>query len=246
MEPWTPVANQLQNANGKNESNNQDELGSCASRQDLPQRFGKPFAFEPAGLIMKDTSAPAACLLTIFSLAVQIDLLAAGLMLTTVARFDGTNGSSGTTLLQASDGNLYGVSEGGGSYQLGTVFRLTSAGELSAIASFDGTNGAFAHGGLIQGADGNLYGATDYGGSQIAGSVFSSTYGTIYKVTTNGLVTPLHSFNSTDGAYPFSKLTMATDGSFYGTTHQGGAYAKANDVRLGTIFRVTSNGDFTL
>ncbi len=167
-------------------------------------------------------------------------------MLTTVARFDGTNGTSGTSLLLAEDGNFYGVSEGGGTYQLGTVFRLTPAGDLSAIASFDGTNGANAHGGLIQGVDGNLYGAADYGGSQNSGSVFSSTFGTIYKVTTNGNITTLHSFNKLDGAYPFAKLTLAPDGSFYGTTLQGGAYTNASGARLGTIFRVTTNGEFTL
>ena len=195
---------------------------------------------------MKHSTVSATWFLTGIILTLQIHLLAGGLMLTTFARFEGTNGTSGNALVLAKDGNFYGVSEGGGAYQLGTVFRLTPAGDLSAIASFDGTNGANAHGGLIQGGDGNLYGAADYGGSQNSGSVFSSTFGTIYQVTTNGNVTILHSFNKTDGAYPFAKLTQATDGGFYGTTLQGGAYTNASGVRLGTIFRVTTNGEFTL
>lgn len=170
--------------------------------------------------------------------------MAENLMVTSVARFDGTNGSSGTTLLRASDGNLYGVSEGGGDYRLGTVFRFTPAGELSAIASFDGTNGGYLHGGLTQAADGSLYGASDLGGSQTSGSVFT-TYGTIYRVTTNGVITTLHSFNNADGANPFAKLTLARDGSFYGVTPNGGDYTNSYGVRMGTIFRITTNGDFT-
>ena len=44
-------------------------------------------------------------------------------------------------------------------------------------------------------------------------------------ITPTGAVTPLYSFDSTDGAEPEGTLVQATDENFYGTTVQGGAYA---------------------
>jgi hypothetical protein len=61
------------------------------------------------------------------------------------------------------------------------------------------------------GSDGNCYGTT-YGGSQ----------GTIFRVTTNGTLTTLVSFNGANGANPKAALIQANDGSFYGTTYEGG------------------------
>jgi len=68
-------------------------------------------------------------------------------------------GSKGT-LLQASDGNFYGASSGGGRWGCGTVFRVTIDGTLTTLAHFNGTNGASPQGSLTQTRDGNLYGAT--------------------------------------------------------------------------------------
>ena len=166
------------------------------------------------------------------------------LMLTTIARFNGTNGMGGWTLIQSSDGSFYGTSEAGGQYNLGTVFRLTPGGNLLAVASFDGTNGALPESGLIQDETGVLYGTALFGGTGVTGSVFSS-HGTIYKTTTNGSFTILHSFNSTDGSGPIARLTRGSDGNLYGTTSKGGPYTNAHGLTLGTVFRVTTNGVFT-
>ena len=46
--------------------------------------------------------------------------------------------------------------------------------------------------------------------------------------------TTLHSFDGTDGSYPFDALTQATDGTFYGTTSTGGAAGAA-----GTVFSLS-------
>src|SRR5580693_6202004 len=92
--------------------------------------------------------------------------------LTTVATFNGANGTQPTALIQASDGNYYGTTEGGGS-GYGTIFQLTPAGTLTTIYTFasatgnaqlPGPDGAgpFA---LIEGADGNFYGTTSLGGT---------------------------------------------------------------------------------
>jgi uncharacterized repeat protein (TIGR03803 family) len=50
----------------------------------------------------------------------------------------------------------------------------------------------------------------------------------------------LHSFNGTnDGANPYAGLVQGTDGSFYGTTENGGTKG------FGTVFRFATNGTLT-
>ena len=62
--------------------------------------------------------------------------------LTTLVAFDGTNGSHPISLLQASDGNLYGSTYGGGlfglgqAYGLGTLFKMTPQGKLMTLFQF--------------------------------------------------------------------------------------------------------------
>ncbi len=86
---------------------------------------------------------------------------------------------------------------------------------------------------LVQGSDGNLYGTTYSGGAHNSGTVFS--------VTTAGVLTTLHNFGGggTDGAFPVAGLVRGTDGNFYGTTSSGGAN---ND---GTVFKITLTGVLT-
>jgi len=85
--------------------------------------------------------------------------------------------------------------------------------------------------GLAQGMDGNFYGTTYSGGA--------NGYGTIFKITANGLLTTLHSFDGTDGANPYAALIQGTDGNFYGTTLSGGSNG------VGTVFKVTPGGIFS-
>src|SRR5215467_11679163 len=86
---------------------------------------------------------------------------------------------------------------------------------FNTLVSFSGTNGATPlYGALVQGADGLLYGTTLYGGA--------NNHGTVFKLTTAGMLTTLYSFcalaNCADGAEPYAGLVLATDGNFYGTT----------------------------
>jgi uncharacterized repeat protein (TIGR03803 family) len=104
------------------------------------------------------------------------------------------------------------------------VFKVTTNGVLTTLASFTGGNGAFPEAGLTQGSDGNFYGTTYWGGS---GGV-----GTVFKVTTNGALTTLVSFTSDNGANPQAGLTLGSDGHFYGTTSGGGSGGG------GTVFRL--------
>jgi uncharacterized repeat protein (TIGR03803 family) len=67
---------------------------------------------------------------------------------------------------------------------------------LSTLVNFDITNGVFpSYGPLVQAINGDLYGTTQDGGA-------NSAYGSIFKITPAGVLTTVHSFDSTDGANP--------------------------------------------
>lgn len=134
-------------------------------------------------------------------------------------------------LLEDEAGNFYGTSEKGGVSNLGTVFRITSAGVLNPVASFHGPNGMFPRAGLVKGTDGNFYGGTMNGGA--------FTKGTLFRFSPSGTITTLVSFNGTNGQALTSALVLATDGNFYGTTYSGGT------SNLGTAFRMTPDGALT-
>ena len=139
-------------------------------------------------------------------------------------------------LLQASDGNLYGMTYAGGSSNFGTLFKCTTAGTFTLLHTFKGgaSDGIYPYyGGLIQATDGNFYGMTQYGGA------FS--HGIIFKCTTSGALTVVHSFarGATDGEYSEGSIIQASDGNLYGMTFQGGA------SNYGTIFKCTISGTLT-
>jgi uncharacterized repeat protein (TIGR03803 family) len=138
-------------------------------------------------------------------------------------------------LLEAADGNLYGTTSYGGTDGYGTVFRITLAGALTVLHSFDSTDGAYPVAGVVQATDGNFYGTTFNGGTS---STCSAGCGTVFTMTPDGALTTLHSFDGTDGANPFAAVVQDTDGTLYGTTNQGGANA-CNGVApggCGTVF----------
>jgi uncharacterized repeat protein (TIGR03803 family) len=140
-------------------------------------------------------------------------------------------------LVRAPDGNFYGTTEYGGTWNLGTVIKMTPAGALTTLYSFAGgnTDGARPLAGLVLATDGNLYGTTWRGGPLDAGAIFRIALGGTYAV--------LHLFTSSsiDGHSPRVALVQASDGNLYGTTEGNGA--SGND--LGTLFRITTAGVFT-
>jgi uncharacterized repeat protein (TIGR03803 family) len=131
---------------------------------------------------------------------------------------------------QGRDGNLYSTSYDGGTDNAGTVFKVTPAGQVTVLYSFDGVTGAFPSGGLTLGSDGNFYGTTFENGP--------SNFGTVFKITSGGKLTVLHAFDSTDGSGPWGAPVQGTDGAYYGTTEHGGS------VGCGTVYRVTAGGTF--
>jgi uncharacterized repeat protein (TIGR03803 family) len=134
---------------------------------------------------------------------------------------DGENPAAG--LIQGTDGNFYGTTNGGGAHNQGTVFKITPQGALTTLYSFCSlsacADGYHPDAPLIQGNDGNFYGTTSVGG--MAGCEFNEGCGTVFKITPQGDFETLHSFDSADGANPLAGLMQATDGNFYGTTSAG-------------------------
>ena len=158
---------------------------------------------------------------------------------------DGANPQ--TALVQGSDGNFYGTTASGGSTNYnynnfggyGTVFKISTNGtftSLYAFGSIQDTNGnpldgANPQASLAQGRDGYFYGTTYYGGTNDAGTVF--------KISTNGVMNTLYSFTGgNDGDGP-NGLVQGGDGYFYGTTQSGGINGG------GTVFKINPSGAFT-
>ena len=148
---------------------------------------------------------------------------------------DFRNYSQGSTpksgLLAGADGNFYGAAPFGGSNAEGTVYRLTPGGVYTDLHNFFGTDGTLPTWPLVRGTDGNLYGTTMEGGA-------NGVYGTVFRITTSGILTTLFNFDDIYRYYP-NGLTLGTDGSFYGTTSNGGSSS------LGVVFRINPAGAFT-
>ncbi len=95
---------------------------------------------------------------------------------------DGANPWGG--LLLASDGNLYGTAQTGGTYGDGTVFRIApNSTALTTIVEFDGYNGAAPSATLTQIANGDLYGTTQNGGLNNNGTVFRISVNAPLQIT---------------------------------------------------------------
>jgi len=139
-------------------------------------------------------------------------------------------------VIEASDGNLYGTTIGGGTNSSGTIFRLNPNGaNFEVIHDFDALVDSGSPGPedrLLEGRDGKIYGVTRYGGS------FGS--GTVYRVNKDGSgFEVLHEFdmNSGKGYWPMSALLLGNDGVLYGTLAEDKDYGD-----LGKIFKMNPDG----
>lgn len=146
---------------------------------------------------------------------------------------DGTAPYAG--LVKGTDGNFYGTTSSGGTNNLGTVYKITAGGSHTTLYSFcpqtGCPDGSAPYGALIQGRDGNFYGTTYTGGS--------SNQGTVFKISSSGSLTTLHSFDGSHGRRPRAALVQGSDGNFYGTTEAGGSNG------FGTVFKMTPQGTLT-
>ncbi len=136
-------------------------------------------------------------------------------------------------LVLGSDGDLYGMTNAGGTNNDGTIFKCTTSGVLTVMVQFNGTNGANPLGSLRQGKDGNFYGMTRFGGPSNKGSIFQ------FSPSFSALKT-IHTFSGADGAEPLASLTFIHDSVMYGLTYDGGAY------NGGVIFYCTTSGKYRM
>jgi uncharacterized repeat protein (TIGR03803 family) len=154
---------------------------------------------------------------------------------TTLTNFEDDNGwAPWAPVIQGTDGNFYGVTEYGGAYSGGTVFKITPGGGLTDLYNFG--YDAYPFGALVQATDGNFYGTTTAG----------NNWGTVFKITKKGKLTTLYTFDGTDGSSPYAGLIQAADGELYGTTYNGGASDTCPyDYGCGTVFKITRKGQLT-
>ena len=176
--------------------------------------------------------------------------------LTNLYNFEGVMTSYGVVYYDFAPGELtagpknyfFGTTQRGGIYQNGTIFEVSSSGQVVDLHTFSAetTNASGNPTGanpdgmlpsiLVAGTNAIFYGTTQYGGANGAG--------TIFQVTPNGVFSNLYSFSdassgvNADGATP-NGLTLGADGNFYGTTQAGGANGD------GTFFQWTTAGVLT-
>ena len=199
------------------------------------------------------------------------------------------------------DGNVYGVTELGGSSNNGAIFKLTAASNYaeSVIYNFPGgAGGSLPQAGLTIDSAGNIYGTANTGGNvsacpdsggcglvmelkpsgngyteqvlyrfkgspsdgagplapvtiderdrKIFGTTsFGGAYllnGVAFELTYSGVERVLHSFQagSAGGSDPAGQLALASDGTLYGSTMQGGG--GCNSTGCGAIYKLTPSG----
>lgn len=137
-------------------------------------------------------------------------------------------------LMQAKNGDLYGMTQSGGAYNGGTVFKIRPDGNgYTVLYNFNSESGTGPLGGLLQASDGKLYGVTQNEGFFGAGSIFSmnddgSDFAIVFYFNNNA---PINS-----GYYSRGSLIQGADGFLYGSLFQGGAGGK------GTIFKIHTDG----
>lgn len=144
---------------------------------------------------------------------------------------DGQNPTAEVTL--DGKGNIYGVTDFGGTYGNGTLFEMTKGGTVSLLHSFGGpSDGVSPDGAVIFDASGNMYGTTETGGS--------TGNGTIWELASDGTYSVLHSLATNEGDLVRGRLVRDANGNLYGTALFGGAN------KYGTVFELGTDGTFTI
>jgi len=115
----------------------------------------------------------------------------------------------------------------GGTFNRGTIFRMTTTGAVTVLYSFPGGNSSYPAAALVEASDGNFYGTTQGDGNT----------GTLFLVRPAGAVATVNSMLPCSGP---SALVQGIDGNLYGTC----GYSRY--PQEGTAFRVSTSGVFTL
>lgn len=134
--------------------------------------------------------------------------------------------------LERNAGKLYGTTPNGGEADAGVVFQLTAKGKEQVLYAFTGgSDGANPNGGVVHDpATGDIYGTAAAGGD--------TGNGVIFRLSSKGKFTVLHSFTGADGQAPIGSLVRDPLGNLYGVASAGGKNSS------GTVFELTAKKKF--
>lgn len=136
------------------------------------------------------------------------------------------------SLIQASNGKLYGMASAGGTTNGGVLFEYDYTSNTG-VQKYDfnqPTNGKTPYGALIQASNGKLYGMTTSGGANGFGVIFE------FDIT-NNVYTKKYDFDGLNGSNPYGDLLQSSNGKLYGMTRTGGT------SNLGTVFEYDYNSN---
>ena len=153
---------------------------------------------------------------------------------------------SGGVLLDSA-GNIFGTTLLGGSgvncsFGCGVVYKINTTLALRVLHAFTGgTDGSLPIGPLVQDAAGNLFGVAKQGGNLTCPEALQVGCGTVFKISSAGKLTVLHSFRGgIDGVTPQGGLLIDAAGNLFGATAAGGGFER------GTIFTISSAGKYSV
>jgi uncharacterized repeat protein (TIGR03803 family) len=142
-------------------------------------------------------------------------------------------------IAQGTDGNLYSTADGCGNTDVGGIFEITPSGTFKVLYSASGTGPGNLKSGLsLNPLDGSFLGTSEGGGSVDDGTVFD--------ITSAGILTILHSFTGmSDGYTADAPPILGADGNYYGTARRGGNFTACAGTGCGTVYSMTSSGTVT-
>ena len=161
----------------------------------------------------------------------------------------GADGSTPSGFLLLAGNYVIGTTAAGGTYNSGTVFRLSQSAPYKETVLYTfGSNptgdGISPSGTLVQDKAENVYGTTDEGGDPSCGSC-----GTVWKLDPSGKETILHNFTGApDGENPNGGLVRDNGGNLYGTTVTGGdsKCLEGGSSGCGTVFKIDTKGKYSV
>lgn len=135
---------------------------------------------------------------------------------TKIFDFEGVNGKTPSSLMQAKDGKLYGTTSYGGTDDKGLIFSydITNSSYNVLYEFTGGLDGYRPHGAFVETSDGVLYGVTSSGGANGGGIIYEFNIAT----STITVKASLSTYNIDLGGSP-SGLVMNTNGKLYGVSH---------------------------
>lgn len=123
-----------------------------------------------------------------------------------------------------------------------TLVTTAAAQTFTVLHEFTGGEDGFLPlSGLTLDRAGKVYGTTAYGANQSC----LGGCGTVFRISRAGTFSTLYRFHGIDGDAPEANVTVASDGTLYGTTEFGGAQGTGNIYRLQPPMRALGNATGT-